>query len=232
MTNGSHDGVGLHGLERIEKTVYFVRHGEAQNNTKETGKYMGHTAALTEKGVRQAEMIAERAARLPAEVIVSSSWKRAADTAAIIAKHTGHAVVLSDLFIERRSPERLIGMDWTSEEMRKFEHEWVQTFYAQDARVEDGENFADIHERAKQALQFLIDRPESKILVATHGFFLRMLLAQIFFGDSLTPREFHHIVPALRTTNTGITVARFAHDEFHGSARWHLLAWNDHAHLG
>ncbi len=222
------------------KTIYFVRHGEAENNAArhalENGQptdtvYLGGEAPLTEDGKHQTKSIAERAAKLPVEVIVSSTMRRTRETAAIISERTGHPVVLSDLFIERMNPSVLIGMRWDDPEMKRLEREWWDTFYSdRETRTLDGENFSDLFERAGKALSYLEQRPESHILVTTHGYFLRMLGARVLLGESFTPRQFEILANALRTNNTGLTLMKYnPEDEL---AAWSLRAWNDHAHLG
>ena len=92
-------------------------------------------------------------------------------------------------------------------------------------------------ERALQALAYLLERPEKTILVATHGFFLHMIIALVTLGDSLTAEEFNRVAPAVWMDNTGIT--RIEHREqvftrIDGKryTGWVLRVWNDHAHLG
>lgn len=219
------------------KTVYFVRHGEAENNVRARNEYLGYTAALTGKGKRQAEVIAERATRLPVECLIASPWLRAKQTAELISEKVRKEVEYSELFIERRSPQSFLGKVWDAPETQKLEMGWLHTFYSDKERMLDGENFSDIKSRAAVALRYLEERSENTILVVTHGFFLRMIYAQILFGESLTPQEFTRIVQVTKAENTGITVMEFHTepiqlDGMTFSRGWRLRIWNDHAHLG
>src|SRR3989344_3787594 len=90
------------------KTVYFVRHGESDAN--KTKIYMGGAAKLTEDGIKQASLIAERALHLKADIIISSPFPRAYDTAKIIHEKTGKPLIVSDFFIERERPPETFGM--------------------------------------------------------------------------------------------------------------------------
>lgn len=217
------------------KTVYLVRHGESLINI-HTGVYQGPDAPLTEKGKEQAEFIARRVAKLGAEALITSTHARALETAAYVAEATGLAPVRSDLFVERMSPSSYIGRSWDDTEMQHEEHEWVNTFFTENVRILDGENFADMKARAKQALQLLELREESRIIVVTHGFFLRMLVLYVIFGDELHATEFQKFAESTRTNNTGVTVlnhglvepVRFDRGPHSG---WVLRVWNDHAHL-
>ena len=59
------------------KHIYFFRHGETDLNAQKI--LQGHTSypELNEKGVRQAEIIAEKLKRYPLQIIYSSPLKRA-----------------------------------------------------------------------------------------------------------------------------------------------------------
>ena len=59
------------------KTVYLVRHGESTENDWSSPIYQGKKALLTKLGESQARLFAERAARLPIDVIVTSPYRRA-----------------------------------------------------------------------------------------------------------------------------------------------------------
>jgi broad specificity phosphatase PhoE len=97
--------------------------------------------------------------------------------------------------------------------------------------LKGGGEFEALKERTGRALTYLEERPESHILVVTHGFFMRALLARVIFGDSFTPEELGHITHAIPTTEkTHITV--FHYHEDGRKDPWKLWVWNDHAHLG
>lgn len=192
--------------------------------------YLGGTAALTDTGREQARFIAERAAHLPIDVIITSSFLRATQTASIISERTGIRIEHSELLVERKSPTRLLGMRWLDPDVQKTQHSWERAFYDENQHVEDGETFLQIKQRAQKALSFLETRPESNILVVTHGFFLRILVADVIFGKLLTAKIFEPMDFGMRTKNTGLTVLQ--HDANDKHKPWWLLVWNDHAHLG
>ncbi|MDP2655923.1 MAG: histidine phosphatase family protein, partial [bacterium] len=82
----------------MKKTVYFVRHGQSEGNVGTV--FQPLNSPLTEKGREQAEYIAERAASLSFESVVSSPLTRARETAEAIAKRTKKSIEFSDLFVE------------------------------------------------------------------------------------------------------------------------------------
>lgn len=216
------------------KTVYLVRHGQSEGNV--GGVFQPTNSPLTEHGRKQAEAIAERCARLNIDSIISSKMPRAETTAKIISEKTGHKLVFSDLFRERDKPSSLEGKSHHDTEARKINSAWWSSLGGSGPRVEDGENFDDLKQRAGKALAFLAARPEDNILVVTHGFFLRYLVAWAIFGEDLSPSQFEPLMQRLWCENTGITVLRHNQDrrpdEVSPNVPWILWIWNDHAHLG
>src|SRR5262245_8544547 len=81
--------------------LIIVRHGETAWNLE--GRYQGHAdSALTETGLAQARLLAERFAREPCSLLYSSDLGRAHETARIIAALTGRGLQLDTRLRERR----------------------------------------------------------------------------------------------------------------------------------
>lgn len=215
------------------KTVYFVRHGEAENNTRSGNIYHGFQAELTSRGRQQAALIAERASKLEFDALISSPWPRTRATAEAIAAKTGHRIEFNESFMERRCPSSFIGRPWDDVETQRMQGEWLAVFYADDgSRYLDGENFDDMKKRAADSWQHLSARSEERIMVVTHGLFLRTLLAYAIFGERLTGAMHREFEGALRTSNTGITIfERHPDAEYANEERWRMRVWNDHVHL-
>ena len=211
------------------KTIYLVRHGEAENNVRTSPYFLAHPG-LTDDGHKQAEIIAKRASHLPVEALIASTMTRAQETAEHISTRIGLPIESSDLFVERRCPTTLFDRLWDDPETQKILKEWEQTSVVDDVRVLDGENFADLRSRAQKALKYLEQRPESNLLVVTHGVFLRVLAAYMLFGESLIAGKSESFLWGMRTQITGVTVLKY--DPKETRHPWHLLVWNDHAHLG
>ena len=208
------------------KKIYFVRHGESEGNvgeirqTKET--------PLSPRGRSQAAYIAARAAKLPIDVIVSSTMVRAAETARSISETTGKEVEHSDLFVERRRSSEQLGKRKDDPVALEVDALLIENFAVPGYRYSDEENFDDLKRRAGEALEFLKNRSEQNILVVTHGIILRSLAARAVFGPELSARECELFIRTFHTENTGITV--FEYDEERRNP-WGIWIWNDHAHL-
>ena len=210
------------------KKIYFIRHGESEGNVgpiRQTG-----ASSLSEKGKSQAKSVAKRCAKLSVDLIISSSMNRATETANIILEQVAKPIEYSDLFVERRRPSEVLGKPKDSEMAQHAEKEIFEHFHETGWRFSDEENFDDLKERARKALKYLAERSEENILVVTHGFFMRIIMAYIIFGDTLTGEECTKCIRTFHMENVGITV--LVNDKENAKTPWWLWIWNDHAHLG
>jgi broad specificity phosphatase PhoE len=210
------------------KKIYFVRHGESEGNAGPIRQTA--STSLTEKGRSQAAYVAERCAKLPIEVVISSTMTRAKETAEIILTKVSKPIEYSDLFVERRRPSEVLGKPKDNPEAEQAETEIKKHFHEPGWRFSDEENFEDLKERASKALEYLSQRPEENILVVTHGYFMRIVMAYMLFGKTLTGEECVKCIRKFHMENTGITVLE--HDKANEKTPWWLWIWNDHAHLG
>src|SRR5664279_5493955 len=91
------------------KIIYFVRHGETQNNA--LGIRQGAEGGLTEKGREQALATAKRFPkhRGKPQIIIASPYERTKETANIIAQELHLRIKYCDLLKERRNPSEVVG---------------------------------------------------------------------------------------------------------------------------
>ena len=64
------------------------------------------------------------------------------------------------------------------------------------------------------------------ILAVSHGRIIEAIVGTVVLGDALTPEIFDQIKDSMYLANTGIIVLEKTGNN------WHLLTWNDNAHLG
>jgi broad specificity phosphatase PhoE len=210
------------------KNVYLVRHGESETNAGDM-RY-GQSARLTARGHQQAKFLAQRCARLPVEIIISSGFPRADETAEYIVHTVGKPFEQSALFAERRPPTANLGQSKSEPDYIAYEAGFWSNFGEPSWRHRDAENFEDLNARAKQALAYLASRPEQNILVVGHGFFTKILAAKAIFGEKLTGSECLMVMQTFRLANTGLSV--FEYDPEHARGwMWRIAIWNDQAHL-
>jgi broad specificity phosphatase PhoE len=211
------------------KTLYIVRHAESEGNMGPLQQ--GPITPLSEKGREQLQPIADRFKTIKIDKIISSPYVRARDTAQAIAECMAKEVVYSDLLIERVRPTIMIGMDKESEEYSEIEKAIADNFHDDTWRYSDEETFLDLKTRAGKLLAYIESLPEEDILIISHGFFMRMILAYVLFGNMVSQIEFKaSCYPGSEHENTGISIFRqskYKEDDI----RWTLVTWNDTAHL-
>ncbi|HXF43869.1 MAG TPA: histidine phosphatase family protein [Candidatus Paceibacterota bacterium] len=213
---------------KIQKTVYFVRHGQSDDNVAPV--FQSPNSPLNERGKKQAEGVAERVSKLSFDALIASPFERAKQTAETIAKATGKQPEYSELFVERVKPTYVNGKPYTDEKANTLWRNWEKSLYTPNVRAEDGENFDDLVARADKALAFLQNRPEKSIVVVTHGYFLRTIVARVLLGDLLSGDAFRNIQRTTATENTGLTVLQYR-ESFEEKPVWRLWIYNDHSHL-
>lgn len=216
------------GKPKIQKVVYFVRHGQSEDNIAPV--FQSPDSPLNERGRKQAESIAQRVSKLTFDALIASPFERAKQTAEAIATVTGKKAEYSDLFVERVKPTYINGKPYSDEKASILWREWQKSTYTTGMRVEDGENFDDLIARADKALTFLQNRTEQSLVVVTHGYFLRTIIARVLLGDLLSGEAFRNIQRTAAMENTGLTVLRY-HEIFEEKPAWRLWIYNDHAHL-
>jgi len=210
------------------KIIYFVRHGQSMDNTSPV--FQSELSPLSEEGRRQARRIAGRLSRLPFESVISSPMPRAHQTAQYIGHATGKEIVLSDLFVERVKPSDVDGQPWTDAKATRQWRAWLESLYRRGVHVGDSENYDDVVTRADKVLEFLLERPERTLVVVTHGWFLRVLVARVLLGERLTGRLLKQFQDHTAIQNTALTVLKYA-DAFEEDYAWRLWTLNDHAHV-
>ncbi len=212
--------------------VYLVRHGQSQLNVE--NKDQGPEGALSEEGRKQAKVLAERFQKIPVDLVVSSTYERAKETAEIINEHLGKSLTFSELIAERRPPSKFIGVTHDDPEYIAAHRLMAEKRLVDPSwRYSDEENFLELRDRANKALDFFLTLKAEKVLAVTHAGFLRLLFAVIVMGPEIKYEEYLRFFRVLKTANTGITVIK--HEELtlpYQGTLWRLVSWNDHAHLG
>lgn len=209
--------------DTVTKRIYFVRHGETDANVDLL--LQGPDEPLNERGLKQAEVIAERSKGITFEKIISSDHLRAKQTASAIAIAKDMEYETSPLFGETRPPSQFFQMPVSSPEVQKSSDLRFENRHTPEWHFTDEENVHDIINRAEQALKYLEDDSATEILVVTHGLFLRTLVMKVILCDKLDPDIWYATRGVFKTSNTGITVCERVNDQ------WRVLTWNDHAHF-
>ncbi len=154
--------------------LYVIRHGETEWNTEK--RFQGRAdSELTEKGVKDAQLLNERLLEVEFNRIISSPNNRTMKTAML---------VKGDKAVPIETDERLLEMhlgEWQGlrdDEIKKQYPEKYHSYWNEPDSYESigGENFFDVKNRIAN---FLLDlektKPTGNVLVVTHGVVIKAL---------------------------------------------------------
>ena len=153
----------------IPTFIYFIRHGETILTP--TRKFSGTGSLdpeLMQEGLDQADLVAEEAVKLGADVLIASPLKRTRQTAEAIARTTGLEIIFDESWYE------LSFGDWDGKSIEEVKAEdpdayqaWLNsTSYAPGG----GESYDEASVRIEEALEKLVaEYPGKKVIVVTHN---------------------------------------------------------------
>lgn len=154
--------------------LYLVRHGETELNT--TGVFYGWTdCGISEKGIMQAEDLADILQNVSFDAVISSSLIRAVVTASIVSGFTPDEVKKDD-----RLRELNFG-DWEGlhhsevskknrEEWDKWRSDWI------NVAPPRGESFFEMYNRVKSSIEDILAEYKGKrVLIVSHQGTMRII---------------------------------------------------------
>ncbi len=208
------------------KLIYFVRHGETELNAK--GVRQGPKGHLTEKGRAQALETAKRFPKKKGrpQIIISSPYERTRETAQIIAEELKMKIEYSDLLVERKNPSEIVGHSGAERDVRNIVDRIDNSFHEDTLRYSDEENFTDLKERARKLLVFIKSRREDRIMMVSHGIFLKMVVSYMLLSENLTASEYNELSYLNPINNAGIAICSYQGHWFIKD-EWKLIVWND-----
>jgi len=204
------------------KTVYFIRHGESQGYTNKFEQ--SPETPLSEDGIEQSTQIAERIKKVNFDLLITSPLKRTLQTAELISEKSGKEYEKNELFVERKRPSRQYNLPSNSELRNEIEEKFQKAFL-NNKKYEDAESFEEVRKRVIKALNFIEESKAEKIVVVSHGTFLRYFAGLILLGeDNFNLENAYRITKVLKKTNTGVSV--FTKEKY-----WRIYSWNDFSHF-
>lgn len=199
--------------------VYFVRHGSTDLLEKKISQT--DYEPLNQKGRKQAEELAKRFSATKLDLVVSSPYSRAIQTARVISSKTE----ASPLFAEVRQPKEVVGKPKEDVEVKNIIKKMHEMYFVDpNWHYSDEENFEDLKKRGFEALAFIISRNKEEILIVSHGNFIAIILGLMLFDKDFTAEIFLKFKNSLKLSNTGVSI--FLHEE----GKWKLQCWNDTSH--
>jgi len=142
-------------------TIYYVRHGQSEDNVAGVASGSERDAALTDEGRAQARAAGKQLQDKPIDLIICSPMKRTVETAELIAKQLGYDkshIVKRDEFVER-----FMG------EYSGKPHEEYRSAVQKGSTHETLESTEAMVERVSRGLKWLHGHPAEHIVLVSHG---------------------------------------------------------------
>ena len=172
-------------------SIFFLRHGQALNNTKKilAGRTPG--VSLTENGVKQAEKIAEFLKPLNISAIYSSPIERAKNTAEIVAKHNSLENIIDDRLIEL-DMGKFTGVPY-DEIFSKHGNVFLKFYEGKAEIAHNGvETFLEVKKRILNMVDFVLKKhQDEKVVLVTHMDPIKAILSTVM---DLKPQSLFELI--------------------------------------
>lgn len=208
--------------------LYLVRHG--CTDAKKDGCRQTPQSSLGTEGRQQVKALAKRLSKEKIDLILSSHWLRAKETAAIIAGINQASLEILEPLHERLYDLQVHGIAIESDLNQRYLKEQEKNFFDIDWKFLDGdESLRELAQRAAKARDELSQKYCGQtILAVTHEFFLRCFLAVCLLGDEFDNSTFMKIFHSSEFSNASLSLLEF--DE--GKRTWKIHFLNSTEHLG
>lgn len=205
------------------KRIYLVRHGETEANNL---KYVpSKEEPLNDAGFMQAAKLAERISNLKVDSLIVSDYLRTHQTVKPLAEQKKMEPQVNAAFGEMFEPTSIHNVLDTDERVSTYRENRNKNIENSDWRFEDGETFIDMQVRVNAARDYLTSLETESVLVVSHTFFLRFLVASILLDTRETSKSLFQIATTLNLNNTGISYLTYDEN------KWKVMLVNDHAHF-
>ena len=163
----------IFGLKEGIRMIYFIRHGEPDYSESNTKIYQGfgiNLSPLSDTGIQQAKKTARDPKLKGANVILSSPYTRALQTAAIISKEIG-----AEIAIETDLHEWLANKNYIYDNEETNERNYQQYECYQGKYPEGKEMIWESTQKMKERVLAVLKRYEryKKVIVVCHGMIIQ-----------------------------------------------------------
>ena len=181
--------------------IIFLRHAQAENNTKRilAGRIEG--VPLTKTGIEQAERIAKYLAPIDISAIYSSPIERAKHTAEIVAKNCSLDVVLDERLTEINMG-KFTRMNY-DDMFAKYGNIFLK-FYENDPVISEHEveTFPDVQKRVLEMVDHVLKKHNNEnVILVTHMDPIKSMLAKVM---NLVPKTLFELIIA----NASLTIIK------------------------
>ncbi len=201
--------------------VYFVRHGATYLNARYT--HQSPSTPLSLKGKDQAESAGESLRAVNPDLLLSSEYTRALETARIIGGHVGLTPVTNGLFYEIVRPSKFFEKSLYS--IETFWYSFLSCIHRNNTKwhYTDAENFSDISTRAKKALTYIesLSLNHQSIVIVSHTIFINILVAYMCKNRMLDFKDLLRTFLQIEHMKNG----SYIHVEYTGGHDTNTCAW-------
>lgn len=189
--------------------IYLVRHGESEAIDKNIRQ--SPETPLSKLGIKQANVTAELLKEQEIEVILSSPWKRAWETAEIINKLLNKKLIKSDLLREKDQNPKIYGKNNNDPLAIEYEMEFKKNWTNFNWKFRNkGESINNLFERAKNLEKLLLEKyRKNSLVLVSHGHFLKCLVCYLISKNEFKSETFIKFYNSFSFRNAGITVIRY-----------------------
>jgi probable phosphoglycerate mutase len=191
--------------KRSKQMIIFVRHGQAENNTRRILAGRTEGVPLTKTGVEQAERIAKYLKHVDVSAIYSSPIERASNTAKIVADYNSLNYELDDRLIEIEMG-KFTRMNY-DDMFAKYGNVFLK-FYENDPIIAEHEveTFPHVQKRVSDMVDYVIKKHKNQnVVLVTHMDPIKSMLSTIM---ELKPKTLFELIIA----NASLTIVK-EHDE-------------------
>ncbi len=201
--------------------VYFVRHGETVLNSKHI--HQSPNTPLSPNGREGIVTLAEALRGVNPSIILSSEYTRALESARIIGSRVGLSPITNGLFYEIIRPSKFFLKSIFSPETFWYVFQSMMHRNKASWRYADAENFVEVSNRAKKALQYLESLREnhSSVVVVSHTVFINIMVSYMCKDRLLDIRDLFLTFFHIEKMKNGEVI----HMEYVGDGSTHTCNW-------
>ena len=191
--------------------IIFLRHGQAENNTKRILAGRTEGVPLTKTGVEQAERIAKYLKHMDVSAIYSSPIERASNTAKIVADYNSLNYKLDDRLIELEMG-KFTRMNY-DDMFAKYGNVFLK-FYENDPIIAkcEVETFAEVQKRVIDMVEYIVKKHKNQnVVLVTHMDPIKSMISTIM---DLKPKTLFELIIA----NASLTIVKEQDEKFSLSA--------------
>ena len=173
--------------------IVFVRHAETRNNVDGTIQGPEH-GDINEKGEKEIEKVSEMLKDEKIDVFYSSDIPRCKITSEGINKFHNLDINFTELIREKYNG------DWTGKNYKDVSWDQLEGTF-ETRKVNNGESLIEVRTRAREFIKELLDKyggTNKKILVVSHGAFLKILIGDLLgieIKNSIFNLKINHCSP-------------------------------------